>query len=219
MFDWLGDLFGSLSDLIDRVSHYSGSWWFLAVIFVIALLDSVVPIVPSETMVILGGIAAGNDTQPLLAVIACGAVGAFLGDNLAYLIGARMSRFIRRKAAEKPKRQARLDWATSHIRSRGGMLLITARFIPGGRTALTLASGITHQPRFWFIRWTALAATLWASYAALLGYIAGDRFKDDHTSAFLVAFGAAIGVTIVVEIVRHVRARHTSPTDVDAPMP
>jgi membrane-associated protein len=194
-----------VTDLIDELNELSGHWWFLAIIFAIAYLDSVIPIVPSETTVILGGVAAGLGDQSLPLVIACGAVGAFLGDNTAYLIGAKMSGFIQRNAAKKPKRQARLDWATTQIRNRGGLLLITARFIPGGRTALTLSSGITHQPRAWFVSWIALAAAIWASYAALLGYFGGKAFADDHTTAFLVAFGTAIGITLVIEVVRHVR--------------
>lgn len=194
-----------VTDLIDELNELSGHWWFLAIIFAIAYLDSVIPIVPSETTVILGGVAAGLGDQSLPLVIACGAVGAFLGDNTAYLIGAKMSSFIQRNAAKKPKRQARLDWATTQIRNRGGLLLITARFIPGGRTALTLSSGVTHQPRAWFVSWIALAATIWASYAALLGYFGGKAFADDHTTAFLVAFGTAIGITVVIEVVRHFR--------------
>ena len=61
------------------------------------------------------------------------------------------------------------------------MLLVTARFIPGGRTTLTLASGLTHQPRNWFAGWIAVAAILWATYGALLGYFGGKAFEDNHT--------------------------------------
>lgn len=199
-----------VTDLLDKLDDLSSHWWFLAIIFLIAYLDSVIPIVPSETTVILGGVAAGQGDQSLALVIACGALGAFLGDNTAYLVGSKMSGFIRRNAAKKPKRQARLDWATSQIRSRGGLLLITARFIPGGRTALTLASGITHQPRAWFMGWIAVAASVWASYAAMLGYFGGKAFADDHAKAFGVAFGAAIGITVLIEVVRHVRDRSKS---------
>ena len=202
-----GDAWGQVDELLEWLSDFSANWYFLLIIFGIAFFDSVVPVVPSETMVIVGGIAAGQGDQFLPAVIACGAVGAFLGDNAAYLIGAKMSATIQRFAAKKPKRQARLDWAAEQIRVRGGLLLITARFIPGGRTALTISSGITHQPRKWFIGWIGLAVCIWATYAALLGYIGGAAFKDDHTKAFLVAFGAAIGVTIVIEVFRHFRAR------------
>lgn len=207
---FLSDLFDRIEELIEQLNELSSHWWFLAIILAIALLDSVIPVVPSETTVILGGVAAGLGDQPLLAVMACGAVGAFLGDNIAYQIGAKMSGFIRRRAAAKPKRQARLDWATARIRDRGGLLLITARFIPGGRTALTLASGITHQPRRWFMAWIAVAAVIWASYASLLGYFGGKAFADDHTTAFLVAFGAALGITLVIELVRHFRPKQQS---------
>ncbi len=198
----------SFTDLTNWLSEFSANWWFLGIIAAIALLDSVIPIVPGETMVIIGGVAAGQGNQGLLLVIVAGAVGAFLGDNMAYLIGYRMSDFIQRRAALRPKWQTRLEWAGEQIRVRGGLLLITARFIPGGRTALTVSSGITHQPRRWFIAWVAAATIIWATYAALLGYIGGKAFEDNHTLAFLLAFGTALGMTLLIEVVRHLRAKY-----------
>jgi membrane-associated protein len=202
-----------LTDLVDWLDRVSSDWWFLLVILVIAFLDSVIPVVPSETCVILGGIAAGQGDYPLWAVILMGASGAFLGDNTAYLLGRRAGPWFERRGERKPKAKARLDWAQHQIRARGGLLLITARFIPGGRTALTLSSGITHQPRMWFIRWTAVAAVIWASYASLLGYIGGLSFKDNHTRAFLLAFGAAMSVTVVIEVARYVLHRRKRAMD------
>lgn len=196
-----------ITDASDWLADFSANWYFLAIIFGVAFFDSIVPVVPSETMVIIGGVAAGRGDQWLLAVIAAGAVGAFLGDNTAYLIGDRMSGLIQRRADDRPKLQRRLEWAAEQIRVRGGLLLITARFIPGGRTALTVTSGITNQPRRWFIGWVTLAVLIWASYAALLGYIGGQAFEDNHTLAFLVAFGAALAMTGLIELVRYLRRR------------
>ena len=196
-----------ITDSTDWLSDISARWWFLAIILAVAFFDSVVPIVPSETTVIIGGVAAGQGDQLLIAVIAAGAIGAFLGDNAAYLIGARMSAFIQRRADDRPKWQARLDWAAQQIKVRGGMLLITARFIPGGRTALTVSSGITHQSRRWFVGWIAIAVVIWATYAALLGFIGGKAFEDNNTVAFLFAFGAALGITALIEGVRHIRSK------------
>lgn len=196
-----------LTDASDWLADFSSNWYFLAIIFGVAFFDSIVPVVPSETMVIIGGVAAGRGDQWLLAVIAAGAVGAFLGDNTAYLLGARMSGFIERRASTRPKLQRRLYWASEQIRVRGGLLLITARFIPGGRTALTVTSGITAQPHRWFMGWVALAVVIWATYAGLLGYIGGQAFQDNHTMAFLVAFGAALAMTGIIELVRHLRHR------------
>jgi membrane-associated protein len=204
IFGWIGDRTTELTDWLDEVA---GNWWFLFVILGIAFFDSVIPIVPSETAVIMGGVAAGSGDQNLILVIIAGASGAFLGDNFAYLIGHRFSPWINRRAETRPKLATRLEWARDQIRARGGPLLITARFIPGGRTALTVTSGLTHQPRRWFAKWIAVAAVIWATYAAGLGYIFGNRFKDNHTAAFLLAFGAALSITVTIEIVRHVRSK------------
>jgi membrane-associated protein len=202
-----------VTDASEWLADFSSNWYFLVIIFSVALLDSVAPIVPGETMVIIGGVAAGRGDQFLVAVIAAGAIGAFLGDNLAYLIGKRMRGFIERRAARRPKFRRQLDWASNQIRVRGGMLLITARFIPGGRTILTITSGVTDQPHRWFMGWVAIAGLIWATYAALLGYIGGQAFEDDHTKSFLVAFGAALAATALIEVVRWLRHRlRSAPT-------
>jgi hypothetical protein len=52
-----------------------------------------------------------------------------------------------------------------------------------------------------------VAVVVWSSYAGLLGYAFGDRFEDDHTRAFWWAFGTALSVTVVIEVVRFVRER------------
>ena len=197
---------GIISRLTDWLVDTSSAQWFLMVIFVIALLDSVIPIVPSETTVIIGGVAAGAGDQNLLLVIVAGAIGAFIGDNLAYLIGRSFHGPIARRAERKPSTQRRLNWAAEQVRDRGGLLLVTARFIPGGRTALTISCGLTQQPQRWFVKWVALAVTIWATYAAVLGAIFGRALQDNHTAAFLIAFFTALAINIIIEIVRKRRS-------------
>jgi membrane protein DedA with SNARE-associated domain len=206
----ISDIAGWVDDLTGWLDDVSANWWFLGVIFVIAFFDSIIPIVPSETTVILGGVAAGQGDQLLLLVILSGAVGAFLGDNAAYLIGRRFKERVRRWADRDPQRVERLDGAARQIRKRGGLLLITARFIPGGRTLLTVSSGLTEQPHRWFAGWVAVATLIWASYAAVLGAVFGRAFKDNHTAAFLLAFVTALGITGIIEVVRWQRERRAA---------
>ena len=209
---WFGDVVNWLTDFADKLDAWAGNWWFLGVIFIVALLDSVIPVVPSETAVIIGGVAVATGTAPypLLAVIGAGAAGAFIGDNMAFSIGRRWSEAFEGRAERKPKFAAKLTWARTQIRERGGLLLITARFIPGGRTAVTISSGITRQPRAWFIRWTFIAGLIWATYAAGLARLVGESFEDDHAKAFWIAFGAAISINVAMEIVRHGRAKRAA---------
>jgi membrane-associated protein len=203
-----------ITDLTDWIDEIAAYWWFPLIVFVIALLDSVIPIVPSETTVIAGGVAAGAGNQQLLIIIVAGAAGAFIGDNIAYTIGRRFGPRVNRWAGRKQGRTERLSAAAAQIKRRGGPLLITARFIPGGRTVLTISCGLTAQPRQWFAFWIAIAAVIWASYAALLGYAFGAAFEDDHTIAFLLAFGFALGITALIELIRW--ARHSGESDSNA---
>jgi membrane protein DedA with SNARE-associated domain len=199
---WLFDLVESLLGQLETIS--SSPWFYLA-IFGIALLDSVIPAVPSETTVILGGIAAGQGHLAIPVVIGLGALGAFIGDSIAYRLGVQAGPFITGRLFGGERGRARLEAAGEQIRVRGGMLLVTARFIPGGRTAVTFSCGLTGQPYGWFLRWDAVAVLVWATYAGLLGYLFGERF--DHNTAFWWAFGTALSVAATVEVVRAVRRR------------
>lgn len=204
---------GFIGELTEWLKDISGNWWFLAIVLIIALLDSVIPVVPSETTVIIGGVAAsaaGDGPYPVILVIIAGAIGAFLGDNISFELGHRASHLIERRAARKESTAKKLKWASDQIEERGGLLLITARFIPGGRTALTLTCGFTHQSRRWFSSWVAVAVTIWATYASVLGYTFGSQFEDDHTLAFLLAFGAALTITLFIEVIRYARKRRTA---------
>jgi membrane-associated protein len=201
------EMFAFLDSLFDRLQDVSTSQWFYLIVLAVAFLDSVIPVVPSETAVILGGIAAGQGDLNVGLVIAAGAFGAMSGDNFAYGIGRRFSGPIQQWYGKKPKRAKQLAWAAEQLRARGGSLLLTARFVPGGRTVITLTSGITRQKRLRFVVFVALACAIWASYGAGLGYFYGNQFKDDHTKAFLIAFGTALGFTFLLEIGRYVRRK------------
>jgi membrane-associated protein len=203
---WAVDVFESVEELITELSQNP---WFFAILFAVALLDSVIPIVPSEFSVIAGGVASGAGTlidgRPVLSivlVIICGATGAYLGDSLAYWIGSRSDKALKRIFFRGDKGDDRLFATGEQIRKRGGLLLITARFIPGGRTAMTFSSGLTGQPFWsWFTRWDLLAVTLWASYAGLLGYFVAGAIEN-QTTALWLAFGFALGLTVLIELVR-----------------
>lgn len=205
----LASVFSWITDLTEALGDWASNWWFLAIIFAIAFLDAVLPIVPGETSVIIGGVAVsvGDASYPLWMVIVAGGLGAFLGDNFAYAIGRRFAGRFERRAERDERFRRRIVWAREQITARGGLLLITARFIPGGRTVLTLSCGITRQSRRWFVLWTAIAGTIWATYAAGLAFIVGQPFKDNHTAAFWVAFGTALSVNVVIEVVRHQRTK------------
>ncbi len=211
VIDWATEVFKTVEEIIVDASN---SPWFLLLLFGVALFDSIIPIVPSEFSVIAGAVAAGAgtliDDQNLLSlilVIVIAALGAYIGDSLAYWIGNRSERLLTGLLFRGEKGAKRLESTARQIRKRGGLLLVTARFIPGGRTALTVSCGLTGQPFLaWFTRWDLLATTIWATYAGLLGFFVADAIESQSTALWL-AFGLALSITVVIEAGRFIVER------------
>jgi membrane protein DedA with SNARE-associated domain len=184
----------------DLVAEASG--WAYLVVFVLAVVDVILPIVPSETAVITAGVVASGGDLLLPIVLLVAATGAFAGDNLAYAIGATYGRRPNNRLTRSEKSRKRVDWAKRQLDERGGELIAVARFIPAGRTAVTVSAGLTGFPWPRFAKFDAIAAVLWACYAGFLGYWGGRAFEHQAWKGLLLALGVAFAVTLVVEGVR-----------------
>jgi membrane-associated protein len=182
------------------VSDASG--WAYAIILALALLDAILPVVPSEASVITAGVVAATGGMILPFVILAAALGAFLGDNLAYLIGYHLGPRARAKYFRGKKSQRSFDWAERQLTRRGGELIAVARFIPGGRTAVTLSAGTLRFPWRRFAIFDAIAAVIWASYAALLGYFGGQAFEGAAWKGLLLALVTGCALTGLIEVIR-----------------
>ena len=98
-------------------------------------LDAIFPVLPSETAVIALGVAAAGSADPrIVLLIACAAAGAFLGDNLSYLIGRRFGPWAERRFFASGKGARSRAWAERALHRFGMQMIIVCRFIPGGRT-------------------------------------------------------------------------------------
>jgi membrane-associated protein len=175
---------------------------------IVPALDAVLPVLPSETIVITLGVATAGSTDPRIALlVACAAFGAFLGDNLSYLIGWRFGPWAQRRFFKGEKGQERLAWAERSLERFGMPLIVVCRFVPGGRTAVTLVCGIVRYNHRRFMVATAIAGVLWACYAFFLGRIGGKAFEDKPWVGLLVAFGATLAISALVELIRRLIAR------------
>jgi membrane-associated protein len=197
-----------MPELFDSFANaVSGSNWAYLVIFGLAFLDAFFPLVPSETAVITGGVLAGSGDLSIVLVVLAAAAGAFAGDNFTYGIG----KFVGRRAADVlfrgERAQRSLKWVTKSLEERGAILIVVARFIPGGRTATMFVCGLTGYDWRRFVVLTAFAGTLWALYAALLGYAGGKTFEEKPWAGLLIAFAIAGALTLTYEVVRRLRSR------------
>jgi membrane-associated protein len=194
--------------MFDALTEYvSDSPWTYVFLFVISALDAIIPLVPSETSVILAGVLASTGDLVLVFVILFAAAGAVAGDNISYWIGRKFGpRVVERFF--KGERRKRVDWAHRQVEQRGGYLIIIGRFIPGGRIVVTLSCGMLEMPWRRFIAFDVVAGLVWGTYAAMLGYVGGSTFEEEPLKGFLLAFAVALLVARVIEAYRWYRRRH-----------
>ena len=179
-----------------------------AIAFFVPLLDAFFPVVPSETVVIgIGVLASKSFDARIVPLVVLVAAGAFCGDNISYWLGRRYGSRIADRFLKGERGQRSRDWADRTLNKYGIRLLIVARFVPGGRTAVTLTAGIQHYDRRRFVLGVGIAAVLWTTYAFGIGLTGGHAFRDNELAAFGLAFGVAAAVTVLVELGRRLAGR------------
>ena len=189
-------------------SLQTGSAISYVIAVVIPALDAIFPVLPSETAIIALGVATAGSTDPRIALlVTCAAAGAFLGDNLSYLIGRRFGPFAERRFFSTSRGAQQRGWAERSLRRYGMQVIVVCRFIPGGRTAVTLTCGLIGYQRRRFVLATAVAAVIWALYAFFVGRLGGKAFEDKPWAGFLIAFGGTVVISALIEISRRIRAR------------
>lgn len=180
--------------------------WVLAVVFVVAGLDAILPFMPSESTVVACGVVAATTGRPsILLLITAAATGAYAGDQLSFRIGRRNTSV----AARMTHRRVRAvhGWVHRLLHSRGGLVIVFARYLPGGRSTTALAAGIVGYPAIRFGWYTAIGVVLWAIEASLLGYLGGSLFAGHPVLGFLAACGLALAVSGLAVGVQHLAGR------------
>jgi len=205
------------------VDWISGSAWSYVFVFSFAVFDAFFPVVPSESLVIVAGTLAGAGELNVVLVILAASAGAVVGDNISYGIGKWVGKRTVRRLFRHEKAHRSFDWAEAQLEQRGSYIILVARFIPFGRTAVTFTAGYTEGlPWHRFIRYDIVAGLVWGTYATMLGYLGGKQFEEQPWKGVVLGLAIAFAVAFTVEWIRKRRERRragtseTAPADVDS---
>jgi membrane protein DedA with SNARE-associated domain len=184
----------------DFILAAAGQPWVLLLVLACCVIDGFFPPIPSESVVVgLAAVASTAHVPNPWLLIAVAALGAFTGDNTAYLIGRGVGTQ-RWRWMRGPRMQRAFRWAGRELRKRPASLILVARFVPIGRVAVNLTAGATHYSRPRFIGMTVLSATLWATYSVAIGLFFGQWFEHNHLLGAAIAIVCAIVLGILVDM-------------------
>jgi membrane protein DedA with SNARE-associated domain len=174
------------------------SLWVYPVMTALAALDGVVPVVPSESVIIaLASLSMTHGSPHVLLIALAAAAGAFLGDQVAYLVGSRITPHRLRLFRTRRGRQV-LAWTEHELTHRGSAFILAARFMPVARVAVDLTAGALGYPRRRFLGLTVIASLAWAGLGTIVGAGAGFWLSDHPVVAPIagVVSGALLGLGI-----------------------
>jgi membrane protein DedA with SNARE-associated domain len=158
--------------------------------------------VPGETALIAAAVLASQDHLQIEFVIAIAAAAAIVGDNIGYLLGARLGRrFLERPGWFYERRMTAVAAGDALFRSHGGKAVFLGRWVAVLRVWAAWLAGMSDMPWRSFLLWNALGGIAWATCFGLLGYFGGEaaahvvtRFGVGAAVAIVVGFAIGYGV-------------------------
>lgn len=164
------------------------------------LVGSAVPFVPTGEMVSGAAAVAAHSRLSVVVIFLTTWICSVLGDTLMLLqarLGARKLRpwIARRKFA------GRVDSAQQALTGNAFNAIVTGRLIPGGRTPVIVALGLSRFPIRRFMKIDVVACGLWALIYSSIGSI-GGRIANHPIWAMVIAIAFAVSMGALVQQIR-----------------
>jgi membrane protein DedA with SNARE-associated domain len=183
--------------LNELIMHAIASPWLYLVLFVVTVVDGFFPPVPSETVLVAAAaVAASTGDGNLLLLGIVGAIGAAIGDNIAFAIGRRLGT-TRFAWMRRPRVAAAFAHAQTALDRRSATLILGARYIPVGRVAVNMSAGALGFSWRRFLPLSMIAGASWSVFSLAIGLLAGAWIKDQP----LLSAGLGIVIALVIGVV------------------
>lgn len=166
--------------------------WGYFGIFLLMVLENVIPPVPSEVIMSVGGIAAGQGKMSFAVLVAVGTFGCTIGNLFWWEVGRRYGYERLKPAVDRWGRWLTMDWEdVERLRSFfdrwGGATVFVFRFMPIGRTVISIPAGLLHMPFWRFVAYTTAGSLVWNTILVGVGFWLGTNFETiDHWIAPMV---------------------------------
>jgi membrane-associated protein len=189
---WLAPIISSLAGSIDLAGFEYPHLW----VFGFVVLDAIIPIFPSESLLTTGANLAAQDGSPLVLwrLMLAGALGATLGDSILYWLSRTVLReFMSRRvdqAAENPKVATAIDV----LHTNAPLIIAVGRFVPGVRFVVAATMGLTAYKYPRFLLWSAIGGTAWASFTCVFSYAIASIVDDKPVVSILLSVVVTTGL-------------------------
>ncbi|MGQ0589454.1 MAG: DedA family protein [Sphingosinicella sp.] len=174
-------------------------WGGYVGVFLLMLLETVFPPIPSEVVLPIAGMRAANGPLGLPGVIIASTLGTMTGNFLWYLAARSVGLDRFRYFITRYGRWITLDWydveRVQNLFGRFGPgIVFVGRMLPTIRTFISVPAGIVRMGLGPFLIWSTVGTALFAAALAGAGYAAGSRFREIEEIAGPVSSAVIVGI-------------------------
>ena len=168
-----------MSDWVIRLIEQSG---YLGVGFLM-FLETIFPPIPSEVIMPVAGVAAGQGKLSYALVVASGTTGAMLGNIIWYLAARALGITRLEPIVRRFGRWITITWpellrAEKWFRKNGTLFVSLGRLLPTVRSLVSVPAGLLKMRFRTFFIASTIGTAAWTALLAGAGYKLGEQYHD-----------------------------------------
>jgi len=149
-------------------------------------LENIIPPIPSEIIMPLGGVFVYQQKLNFYILVFWGLLGTILGALPWYYLGIlvnekRLSNFLDKKGKYLGISSNDLNKSKRWFDKYGVSLVFWGRLVPGIRTLISVPAGIELMPLRKFLIWTTFGSFIWVALLTYAVYLFGENYPIIET--------------------------------------
>ncbi len=149
-------------------------------------LENIIPPIPSEIIMPLGGFFVYQQKLNFSLVVFSGFLGTIAGSMPWYYLGKlvnqqRLSKFLDKRGRYIGITSNDLIKSKRWFDKYGASLVFWGRLIPGIRTLISVPAGMELMPLNKFLIWTSFGSLIWLIFLTYAGFVFGENYQMIET--------------------------------------
>ena len=184
------------------ITDFISKWGYTA-IFILILLENVLPVVPSEIILTFAGLLSVKSHLSIWTLLIIATIASFIGLLILYYICRLISeeklyRFVDRHGKWMKLKSKDLKRANDWFKRYGAWAVFLCRFVPVLRVLITIPAGINRMNVIQFTTLSLIGTTIWNIALIFLGSMLSNSFdtlmNGLHTYSYIMYVIIAIAV-------------------------
>ena len=178
----ISEFISSLPLLIGNAVE-ANQWIGYGAILLAMFLENLIPPIPSELIMPLGGFYVYQGQLDFVPVVIAGLIGTVIGALPWYGIGRlvneeRLEKWLERNGRWIGINPQDLSRSRRWFNKYGISLVFWGRLVPGIRTLISVPAGIELMPLTPFLLWTSAGSLIWTLFLTIAGFYLGESYRS-----------------------------------------